>query len=200
MAEVRIRAEQRTEFGKGGARRTRRAGLVPAVSQPVRHAMLGDSSLASGVLTVVTLIITAASRQASAENESLPSNQFAYVADQGSGKILGYIVNSANGKLSPVAGSPFSTGKSGSTSVAVDPAGRFVYATNQFAGDNDISGFQIDGDTGRLTPIHGSPFKAGSGPTAVAEGSASTWPPSPCAWIAGKRERNSSKLSSTVRS
>lgn len=31
MAEVRITAEPRTEFGKGGARRTRRAGNVPAV-------------------------------------------------------------------------------------------------------------------------------------------------------------------------
>ena len=31
MAEVRITAEPRTAFGKGGARRTRRAGLVPAV-------------------------------------------------------------------------------------------------------------------------------------------------------------------------
>ena len=31
MAEVRISAEPRTEFGKGGARRTRRAGKVPAV-------------------------------------------------------------------------------------------------------------------------------------------------------------------------
>ncbi len=31
MAEVRITAEPRTEFGKGGARRTRRAGKVPAV-------------------------------------------------------------------------------------------------------------------------------------------------------------------------
>ncbi len=31
MAEVRIDAEPRTEFGKGGARRTRRAGKVPAV-------------------------------------------------------------------------------------------------------------------------------------------------------------------------
>ncbi len=44
MAEVRIRAEQRTEFGKGGARRTRRAGLVPAViyghGQPPRHISL----------------------------------------------------------------------------------------------------------------------------------------------------------------
>ncbi|MEP6695500.1 MAG: 50S ribosomal protein L25/general stress protein Ctc [Pseudonocardiales bacterium] len=31
MAEVRISSEPRTEFGKGGARRTRRAGKVPAV-------------------------------------------------------------------------------------------------------------------------------------------------------------------------
>jgi len=31
MAEVRIQAETRTEFGKGAARRTRRAGKVPAV-------------------------------------------------------------------------------------------------------------------------------------------------------------------------
>jgi large subunit ribosomal protein L25 len=31
VSEVRIKAETRTEFGKGGARRTRRAGNVPAV-------------------------------------------------------------------------------------------------------------------------------------------------------------------------
>ena len=31
MSEVRIKAERRTEFGKGAARRTRRAGKVPAV-------------------------------------------------------------------------------------------------------------------------------------------------------------------------
>ena len=31
MSEVRLNAEARTEFGKGGARRTRRAGKIPAV-------------------------------------------------------------------------------------------------------------------------------------------------------------------------
>ncbi|GAA2680425.1 MULTISPECIES: 50S ribosomal protein L25/general stress protein Ctc [Actinosynnema] len=31
MSEVRLAAEQRTEFGKGAARRTRRAGKIPAV-------------------------------------------------------------------------------------------------------------------------------------------------------------------------
>lgn len=42
--EVRISAEPRTEFGKGGARRTRRAGRVPAViyskGSEVRHVSL----------------------------------------------------------------------------------------------------------------------------------------------------------------
>jgi large subunit ribosomal protein L25 len=44
VSEVRIPAEQRTEFGKGGARRTRRAGKVPAVlyghGQEPRHLSL----------------------------------------------------------------------------------------------------------------------------------------------------------------
>jgi len=49
MSEVRIVAEPRTEFGKGGARRTRRAGKVPAVlyghGQPPRHIALSHHEL-----------------------------------------------------------------------------------------------------------------------------------------------------------
>ncbi len=133
---------------------------------------ISGSNLRSFICLALTLpltfMIATLPQRAAAEDEHLPGNQFAYVADQGSGKILGYVLNSANGKLTPVAGSPFSTGKSGSTSVAVDPPGRFLYATNQYAGDNDISGFRIDCDSGRLTPIPGSPFASGAGPTAVA--------------------------------
>ena len=44
MSEVRLSADTRTEFGKGGARRTRRAGKIPAViyghGQEPRHVSL----------------------------------------------------------------------------------------------------------------------------------------------------------------
>jgi large subunit ribosomal protein L25 len=50
VSEVRIAAEPRTEFGKGGARRTRRAGKVPAVlyghGSDVRHIALPARELA----------------------------------------------------------------------------------------------------------------------------------------------------------
>ena len=114
------------------------------------------------------LLIASAPQPAFAQNEHCPGDQFAYVAEQNAGKIAGYTVNSANGKLTPIEGSPFTTGSSGSTSVAVDQAGRFLYATNQYAGDNNVSGFRIDCDSGTLTPIPGSPFPSGSGPSAVA--------------------------------
>lgn len=63
MAEVRLIAENRTDFGKGGARRTRRAGNIPAVlyghgSEP-RHLSLPAREFAhaikGGSNTVLTL-------------------------------------------------------------------------------------------------------------------------------------------------
>ncbi len=53
MSEVKISAEPRTEFGKGGARRTRRAGMVPAVlyghGEPPRHISLPARELAAAI-------------------------------------------------------------------------------------------------------------------------------------------------------
>lgn len=55
MSEVRIAAQPRTEFGKGGARRTRRAGQVPAVlyghGQSPRHLCLPARELAHALKT-----------------------------------------------------------------------------------------------------------------------------------------------------
>ena len=63
MPEVRLTAETRTEFGKGGARRTRRAGKIPAVlyghGTPPRHLSLPardfSHALKGGANTVLTL-------------------------------------------------------------------------------------------------------------------------------------------------
>ena len=53
MSEVRIKAEPRTEFGKGGARRTRRAGNVPAVlyghGEAPRHIALPAREFAAAI-------------------------------------------------------------------------------------------------------------------------------------------------------
>ena len=53
MSEVRISAEPRTEFGKGGARRTRRAGKVPAVlyghGEKPKHIALPSREFAAAI-------------------------------------------------------------------------------------------------------------------------------------------------------
>ena len=60
MPEVRIEAELRTEFGKGAARRTRRAGRVPAViyghGSEVRHLSLPGHELMLALKTPNALI------------------------------------------------------------------------------------------------------------------------------------------------
>jgi large subunit ribosomal protein L25 len=60
VPEVRIAAEPRTEFGKGAARRTRRAGLVPAVlyghGEETRHVTLPGHELMLALKTPNVLI------------------------------------------------------------------------------------------------------------------------------------------------
>jgi large subunit ribosomal protein L25 len=53
VSELRLSAETRTEFGKGGARRTRRAGMVPAViyghGEDPRHVALPAREFANAI-------------------------------------------------------------------------------------------------------------------------------------------------------
>ncbi|WP_300614164.1 50S ribosomal protein L25/general stress protein Ctc [Trebonia sp.] len=60
MPEVRIKAEPRTEFGKGAARRTRRAGRVPAVmyghGAPAQHLSLPQHELMLALKTPNALL------------------------------------------------------------------------------------------------------------------------------------------------
>jgi 6-phosphogluconolactonase (cycloisomerase 2 family) len=81
------------------------------------------------------------------------------------GNISGFSINPATGGLNPnqIQGSPFAaTSGSGPTALAVDPGGKFLYATTPGSADS-IWCFTIDSTSGQLTPVTGSPFSQAAG-------------------------------------
>jgi 6-phosphogluconolactonase len=92
-----------------------------------------------------------------------------YVPNSGSDDISPYILDPATGIPTPVRGSDFPAGASPS-SITVEPLNppggpTIVIAANK--GSNNVSVFSVAGD-GSLTPVPGSPFPAGTVPSAVA--------------------------------
>jgi 6-phosphogluconolactonase (cycloisomerase 2 family) len=76
------------------------------------------------------------------------SGEFIFLANQNSNQMSVSAINTQNGALSPVVGSPFPGG--GITGqITAEPTGRFVYT----AGNLSVSGFSLNNATGALTPI-----------------------------------------------
>ena len=88
---------------------------------------------------------------------------FLYGSNLATNTISGFIINPADGTLTPVSGSPFST-PTGDTSIAVSRDFKFLYAAD--FGMNQVSAFSINSD-GSLSPLMGTPFPAGNGPVSV---------------------------------
>jgi 6-phosphogluconolactonase (cycloisomerase 2 family) len=85
-------------------------------------------------------------------------------------QIAGFSVSATDGSLTPIGGSPFSTGFFPRT-IAIDPAGKFLYATisSSFMGTStSIYGYTIDAASGGLTAMPGSPFPTGENPASAA--------------------------------
>jgi lactonase family protein with 7-bladed beta-propeller len=97
-----------------------------------------------------------------------PTGKFVYVPNEFGNDLSAYSIGS-NGALTPVPGSPFATTGEDPVSVAVDPTGQFAYVADFGigSGTNGVSAFSI-GSNGALTPVPGSPFATGNGPSAVA--------------------------------
>src|SRR5256884_325602 len=97
-----------------------------------------------------------------------PKNRFAYIANRGDNTISAYAIG-GTGALTPVPGSPFPQDPTASgelpVSVAVDPAGKFVFVANY--NYRTVRAYQIDQNTGALTQAPGSPFPAGTNPQSV---------------------------------
>jgi 6-phosphogluconolactonase len=94
-----------------------------------------------------------------------PVGLFVLTTDSVRNRVCVHKIDSETGALTPVQGSPFSTGGNSAERIAMDPAGEFAFVTN--SSSNDVSVFSFDLDTGALTPVPGSPFPAGSQPLDV---------------------------------
>jgi 6-phosphogluconolactonase len=102
------------------------------------------------------------------------SGNFVYVTNPGIGMVTGF--SFTNGVLTPLPGSPLFSG-AGAGALVVDGSDRFLFVANSSASNpppnaltvGNISGFNIDPTTGKLTAIPGSPFTSseGSGPSAI---------------------------------
>jgi 6-phosphogluconolactonase len=84
---------------------------------------------------------------------------FVYVALSATNQIAAFAIVSGTGALTPVPGSPFSTGAN--PDLLVVGRGSFLYALN--ASDHTISGYSINQTSGVLTQITGSPFQIAGG-------------------------------------
>ncbi|HXF12400.1 MAG TPA: beta-propeller fold lactonase family protein [Terriglobales bacterium] len=92
--------------------------------------------------------------------------EFLYTANVQDKTISGFIVDGNSGSLTPLSGSPYH-GATSLGDLAVTPtstsANFFLYAADPQA--KTVLAFTIDGTTGALTPVSGSPFPAGKAPT-----------------------------------
>jgi 6-phosphogluconolactonase len=98
-----------------------------------------------------------------------PSGNFVYAIEPAANSISAYAVNAATGQLTAIAGSyPSPTGSS-PVAITVNPSGKFLYVVNQDVDtiNGSVSAYTIDGDTGTLTPVTGSPFATGQGPISM---------------------------------
>ena len=90
-----------------------------------------------------------------------PSASFLYLTDNSDG-IDGFSIGQ-EGTLSAISGSPWlGPGNYYSGGLAVDPAGKFIYAACSCGPPSSLAGFTIDKSSGALTAVSGSPLSAGA--------------------------------------
>ena len=100
-----------------------------------------------------------------------PSGKFLFLTESSVSPLVNgisvYPINNTSGVLGTlVAGSPFATGGTNPFSLSIDPTGQFVYVGNDQSAT--VSEFTLNGTTGVLTPVAGSPVAAGNLPDFIA--------------------------------
>jgi 6-phosphogluconolactonase len=87
-----------------------------------------------------------------------PAGKFVFFVADPNGDIVTFIRNSTDGKLT-LSSAAVVQDTNQPIELVVDPSGKFLYAADHSdPSGNEISVFSIDGATGGLTPVSGSPF------------------------------------------
>jgi len=150
------------------------AGKFVLISSSGSSTLFGDLSVLSLDATTGALTpVTGSPFRTGVDPASVavdPSGKFVYTANTADSTISGFSLDSTTGTLTSIPGSPFASRGvgtiNGPTGIVAEPSGRFVYTCNS---SNDISGFQINAQSGVLTSIPGSPFASGgNGPHGIA--------------------------------
>ena len=92
------------------------------------------------------------------------SQGFLYTANVQDGTISAFTADDTTGVLTPVNGSPYTSGTSvwGLSQILTSSGNFFLYAADPQA--ETVTAYSINPNTGALTPLQGSPFTAGSEP------------------------------------
>src|SRR5437762_458480 len=94
--------------------------------------------------------------------EADPLGRFVFITNFAAGQIDVFQVDQTTGALTVAPSSPFNTSslQVAPFMLALDATGTFLYVSD--TGNNGIPGFTVDGTTGALTLINGSPFPGSS--------------------------------------
>jgi 6-phosphogluconolactonase len=95
-----------------------------------------------------------------------PTAEFAYAANLNGTDVSAFSLDSINGALAQITGSPFAAAGDDPQFVTVDPSAHFVYVAN--SADNTLSAYTLDSSSGALTALSALPFPTGSRPFSIA--------------------------------
>ncbi len=98
-----------------------------------------------------------------------PFSKFLYVSNSRSNNVSAYTISSVTGALTAVTGSPFTAATPGP--LVVDPTGKFLYVAESGTNSTNsgVFAFTINGTTGALTAVAGSPFATSGAGTLVVD-------------------------------
>ena len=133
-----------------------KAYLVDVRTQPSNPAQICAVHDGSGTIekSNITSVVVTCSQ----------AGRYAYVVNQSAGTISAFSIDSSNGFLTPVAGSPFASTGAAPVALAVDPNGAFLYVVNSTS--NTVGVYVIDDASGALK-VRNFSIVTGAGPAAV---------------------------------